>query len=89
MLWRRRTERGAAMAAETFMEAARQLCTVWPGAVGRLCPQDAAQLITFALEMAKSKSAVRQTAGDWLVAVEADAASRAAALAAKTHAHEL
>lgn len=89
MLWRRKTEHGVAMAAEVFFEAARQLCTVWPGAVGRLCPQDAAQLITFALEMARSKSAVRQAAGDWLAAAEADAATRAAALAAKAHTHEL
>eukprot|EP01043_Picozoa_sp_COSAG02_P004030 COSAG02_NODE_102_length_36716_cov_233.851025_10_plen_452_part_00 len=89
LLWRRRTERGVAMAAEMFFEAARQLCSVWPGAIGRLCPQDAAQLITFALEMPRSKSAVRQAAGDWLAAAEADAATRAAALAAKAHAHEL
>lgn len=82
MLWQRRTERGAAMAAEAFFDAARLLCTVWPGAVARLSPADAAQVMTFALEMGRSKATVRHVAADWLAAAEADAATRRAALEA-------
>ena len=79
MLWQRREQRDAAAA---FFQAARLLCTVWPGAVARLCPTDAAQLVTFALEMGRSKTNVRHVAADWLAAAEADAATRRAALEA-------
>lgn len=55
-LWRKRTECDATIAAEAFFEATRLLCTVWPGAVVRLCPEDSSQLITFALQMGRSKA---------------------------------
>lgn len=77
---RRRLELSTTTAAEAFFEAARLLCTVWPGAVARLLATDAAQLISVTLEIGSSKQTVREAAVDWLAAAEADAATRAAAL---------
>lgn len=82
-LWRRRKEHGPDKVGAAFFDASRLLCTVWPGAVSRLCAPDCAQLLSFAHVVGASSATVRQAAGDWLAAAAADAATRTATLAAK------
>ena len=72
----RRKELGPSEAAVNFLESARKLCLVWPGAVARLCASDCAQLIGFALSVGAEPATLRDAAGDWLAAVAADAALR-------------
>ena len=72
----RRKELGPSEAAVNFLESARKLCLVWPGAVARLCASDCAQLIGFALSVGAEPATLRDAAGEWLAADAADAALR-------------